>query len=153
MTHKALYLRHSALGSCPDAVAETVDRATVRNKTLKKRKESLRKQNGQGRKSLLLYSPSYPGRLYRGKRPQNNSAKGAERRITMTVYEFAKKCMNDEEFNAGGIVSNERKYLDAVGFSYMVKGGAVQIIGDDTAEFYRAMEALRKLNNKYSKAK
>lgn len=48
MTHKALYLRHSAPGSCSDAVVETGDRATVRNKTLKKRKESLRKQNGQG---------------------------------------------------------------------------------------------------------
>ena len=71
----------------------------------------------------------------------------------MTIYEFAKKCMNDEEFNAGGIITNERKYLDAVGFSYTVKGGAVQIIGDDAEEFYRAMEVLRKLNNRYSKAK
>ena len=31
----------------------------------------------------------------------------------MTVYDFAKKCMADPEFNRGGIVKNERKYLDA----------------------------------------
>lgn len=70
----------------------------------------------------------------------------------MTVYEFAKRCMNDEEFNTGGIVTNERTYLDAVGFSYTVKGGSVHSISDDAEEFYRAMEVLRKLNNKYSKA-
>ena len=53
----------------------------------------------------------------------------------MTVYEFAKKCMDDSEINAGGIVTNERKYLDAVGFTYTVKGGSVQCIGDDAEEF------------------
>ena len=43
----------------------------------------------------------------------------------MTVYDFAKKCMADPEFNRGGIVKNERKYLDAVGFQYMVEDGQV----------------------------
>lgn len=68
----------------------------------------------------------------------------------MTVYEFAKKCMADKEFNAGGIVTNERKYLDAVGFEYTVLGGQVSEEGDDLAEFYKAMITLKKLNDKYN---
>ena len=69
----------------------------------------------------------------------------------MTIYEFAKKCMNDEEFNAGGIVTNERRYLDAVGFSYTVSNGAVQSVDTDATEFYTAMATLKRLNDKYEK--
>ena len=69
----------------------------------------------------------------------------------MTVYEFAKKCMADEEFNKGGIVKNERKYLDAVGFQYTVKGGEIVDSGEDLKEFYEAMHTLLFLQDKYSK--
>lgn len=67
----------------------------------------------------------------------------------MTVYEFAKKCMNDEEFNRGGIVKNERKYLDAVGFEYTVKDGVLASQGEDLSMFYDAMMTLLVLNDKY----
>lgn len=69
----------------------------------------------------------------------------------MTVYEFAKKCMNDEEFNRGGIVKNERKYLDAVGFEYTVKDGVIESFGDDLKEFYDAMSTIMCLNQKYTR--
>lgn len=69
----------------------------------------------------------------------------------MTVYEFAKKCMNDEEFNRGGVVWNERKYLDAVGFEYTVKDGCISCVGEDATEFYRAMGILKDLQEKYTK--
>ena len=68
----------------------------------------------------------------------------------MTVYDFAKKCMADPEFNRGGIVKNERKYLDAVGFQYMVEDGQVINGGTDMHEFYDAMMTLLRLNNKYA---
>ena len=67
----------------------------------------------------------------------------------MTVYEFANKCMADKEFNNGGIVTNEREYLDAVGFEYTVSRGCVSASGPDLAKFYEAMETLRDLNIKY----
>lgn len=70
----------------------------------------------------------------------------------MDVYAFARYCMKDSEFNAGGIVSNERRWLDYVGFDYAVKDGQVCSTGDDLAEFYKAMEILRTLQKKYSKA-
>ncbi len=69
----------------------------------------------------------------------------------MTVYDFAKKCMADPEFNRGGIVKNERKYLDAVGFQYMVEDGQVINGGTDMHDFYDAMMTLLRLNNKYAK--
>lgn len=69
----------------------------------------------------------------------------------MTVYDFAKKCMADPEFNRGGIVKNERKYLDAVGFQYMVEDGQVINGGTDVHDFYDAMMTLLRLNNKYAK--
>ncbi len=69
----------------------------------------------------------------------------------MTVYEYAKHLMKDEEFNAGGIPKNERRYLDAVGFDYTVKGGQLNEAGDDLAEFYKAMSILARLNYKYGK--
>jgi len=67
----------------------------------------------------------------------------------MTVYDFAKKCMDDEEFNRGGIIKNERKYLDDIGFEYSVKFGCVYSHGEDLAAFYSAMQTLLDLNNKY----
>lgn len=69
----------------------------------------------------------------------------------MTVYEFAKKCMKDIEFNNGGIIPNERKYLDAVGFEYTVKDGCVANSGEDLAKFYDAMCTLCELNKKYNR--
>ena len=69
----------------------------------------------------------------------------------MTVYEFAKKCMNDPEYNRGGIVKNERKYLDAVGFRYTVEDGCVVDSGEDLHKFYEAMQVLCALNEKYAK--
>ena len=69
----------------------------------------------------------------------------------MTVYEFAKKCMNDEEFNRGGIIKNERKYLDAVGFEYTVKDGGIESLGEDLGKFYDAMTTLLTLNDKYTR--
>ena len=67
----------------------------------------------------------------------------------MTVYEFAKKCMKDAEFNRGGIVANERKYLDAIGFDYKVKNGVICESGEDLKNFYVAMHILLDLNWKY----
>ena len=67
----------------------------------------------------------------------------------MTVFEFAKKCMNDKEFCAGGIVKNEKKQLDAVGFSYMVERGEIAQYGDDAEKFYSALVTLVKLQKKY----
>lgn len=69
----------------------------------------------------------------------------------MTVYEFARKLMKDSEFNRGGIIPNERKYLDAVGFSYTVEDGNVCESGEDLRRFYEAMYALCVLQKKYSK--
>lgn len=69
----------------------------------------------------------------------------------MTVYDFAKKCMADEEFNRGGIIKNERKYLDAIGFEYTVKDGCISDSGEDLSRFYSAMETLLNLNRKYQK--
>lgn len=69
----------------------------------------------------------------------------------MTVYEFAKVCMNDDEFNRGGIVKNEREYLDKVGFDYKVSRGVICELGDDLKNFYNAMQILLELQNKYKK--
>lgn len=69
----------------------------------------------------------------------------------MTVYDFAKKCMADEEFNRGGILKNERKYLDDIGFEYTVKDGCIYSSGEDLSAFYHAMEVLCSLNKKYKK--
>ena len=68
----------------------------------------------------------------------------------MTVFEFAKKLMKNEEFLAGGIAKNERKMLDAVGFEYTMKNGTIHHVGDDATEFYNAMATLVKLQKKYS---
>ena len=70
-----------------------------------------------------------------------------------TVYDFAKKLMSDDEFNRGGIMKNERKYMDSIGFEYIVKDGQVDTYGDDLRDFFNAMCVLCKLNNKYEKGK
>ena len=69
----------------------------------------------------------------------------------MTVYDFAKKCMADEEFNRGGIPKNERKYLDDIGFEYTVKDGCVYSYGDDLSKFFDAMQTLCDLQRKYNR--
>lgn len=67
----------------------------------------------------------------------------------MTVYDFAKALMRDDEFNRGGIMKNERRYLDDIGFEYVVKDGQVHEYGDDLRDFYEAMSKLCNLNIKY----
>lgn len=69
----------------------------------------------------------------------------------MTVFEFARKCMKDDEFLRGGIVKNERKLIDSVGFDYTVKDGMINESGEDLAAFYEAMYTLLRLNDKYKK--
>ena len=69
----------------------------------------------------------------------------------MTVYEYAQKLMEDQEFNAGGIPEDERKCLDAVGFKYVVEHGEVAEFGKDAEEFYAAMNTLVRLQKKYKK--
>lgn len=69
-----------------------------------------------------------------------------------TVYSFAKHCMNDPEFNHfGGLPTNERRFLDAIGFDYTVKDGDIQEEGEDLKVFYRAMATIRRLHYKYKK--
>ena len=69
----------------------------------------------------------------------------------MNVYEFVEKLLHDEEFNGGGIVKNEREYLDLIGFEYTVKDGIIAGEGEDLKAFYEAMETIRQLNLKYKK--
>lgn len=69
----------------------------------------------------------------------------------MTVYDFAKKLMADEEFNRGGIMKNERRYIDAIGFEYTVKDGVINEYGTDLRDFFSAMCMLCNLNQKYTK--
>lgn len=67
-----------------------------------------------------------------------------------TVYSFAKRLMADDEFNCGGIIENEQRYLDAIGFPYHLdEDGCVQTDGD-TNTFYEAMITIWKLHQKYS---
>lgn len=68
-----------------------------------------------------------------------------------TVYSFVRHCLNDREFNAGGIPTNERRYLDAIGFSYTVNDGIVSESGEDLKAFYEAMATIKRLNDKYKK--
>ena len=68
----------------------------------------------------------------------------------ITVYDFARKLMKDEEFNCGGIMKNERKYIDAIGFDYSVSGGELHC-GDDLGKFFDAMCTLCMLQKKYNR--
>lgn len=69
----------------------------------------------------------------------------------MTVIQFFNKCLKDPETRAGGIMENERKYLDAVGFKYTVEDGRVVEYGEDLDEFYKILYSLLRLEKKYSK--
>ena len=67
-----------------------------------------------------------------------------------TVYSFAKRLMADDEFNRGGIIENEQRYLDAIGFDYEKDAnGTICASGADLAEFYQTMEVIRCLHKKY----
>jgi len=68
-----------------------------------------------------------------------------------TVYSFVRHCLNDREFNAGGIPTKEKHYLDAIGFNYTVKDGNVEEAGEDLTAFYEAMTTIKRLNDKYKK--
>lgn len=67
-----------------------------------------------------------------------------------TVYSFAKKLMSNEEFNRGGIIENEKKYLDSIGFEYTEADHGYET-GEDLHRFYAAMMTLWELNKKYSR--
>lgn len=69
----------------------------------------------------------------------------------MTVIQFANKCLKDKEFTRGGIVKNERRCLDEIGFSYKVDGGVIVESGEDLTKFYEAVNTLLMLNKKYLK--
>ena len=73
----------------------------------------------------------------------------ASKQKELTVYDFAKHCMRDAEFNKGGVPKNERKYLDAIGFEYSVKDGCLYGCGEDLGKFFEAMTTLQTLNEKY----
>lgn len=60
-----------------------------------------------------------------------------------TVYSFAKRLMDDKEFNRGGLIENEEKYLDSIGFNMNE--------AEDLDKFYEAMVTLCRLQKKYSK--
>lgn len=68
-----------------------------------------------------------------------------------SIYSFAKYCMQDEEFNKGGIPQKERYYFDQLGMKYAVdKDGCVIAESKDISDFYVAMATLYRLNKKYS---
>lgn len=69
----------------------------------------------------------------------------------MTVLQFFNKCLKDPETLAGGIMKNERKYLDAVGFKYTVEDGQIVEYGEDLHEFYEIFYSLLRLEKKYGK--
>ena len=69
----------------------------------------------------------------------------------MTVIEFANKCLKDKEVLSGGVIKNERRYLDDIGFSYTVAYGQVDSAGEDLAAFYDAIFTIIRLDKKYHK--
>lgn len=69
----------------------------------------------------------------------------------MTVIQFANKCMKDADFLKGGVMKNERKYLDDIGFKYTVEDGCITESGDDLHEFYNAVYTLLRLNERYER--
>ena len=67
-----------------------------------------------------------------------------------TIYGFARHCMNDLEFNCGGIPTKEKEYINALGLgTYQTNGELVAL--EDLSKFYEAMCTLRDLHIKYSK--
>lgn len=69
----------------------------------------------------------------------------------MTVVQFFNKCLKDPEARAGGIIKNERKYLDDIGFKYTVEDGQIVEYGEDLHEFWEIFYSLLRLEKKYSK--
>ena len=65
-----------------------------------------------------------------------------------TIYGFAKHCMNDLEFNCGGIPSKEKTYAAGLGMAMYRPDGYV-IGSEDLNKFYDAMNILRDLHIKY----
>lgn len=68
-----------------------------------------------------------------------------------TVYSFAKRLMDDENFNCGGIIENEKRYLDSIGFEYTETTDGCWEDGEDLHEFYKAMITIWRLQKKYSR--
>ena len=69
----------------------------------------------------------------------------------MTVYEFAEILLKDKEVNCGGIIRNEKEYVDAVGFPYEEEDGEIVENGEDLTKFYEAIYTLIGLQKKYTK--
>ena len=65
-----------------------------------------------------------------------------------TIYGFARHCMNDLEFNCGGIPTKEESYIKALGLGSVLPNGEV-ISTEDLGKFYDAMIILRDLHTKY----
>lgn len=53
---------------------------------------------------------------------------------TNTVYAFAKHCMEDDEFNRGGLPAKEAYYLKKLGWNRE---------SDELAEFYKALTTIQ----------
>ena len=68
-----------------------------------------------------------------------------------TVYSFVRHCLNDHEFNVGGIPTKEKHYLDAIGFEYRMKDGEICWVSQDVSAFYDAMYTIKELCDKYKK--
>lgn len=61
-----------------------------------------------------------------------------------TVYNFARHCLSDKEWNMGGIPTKENYYLKKLEWN---------IDSDELEEFYNALRIIWKLDNKYNKGK
>lgn len=68
-----------------------------------------------------------------------------------TVYGFAKHCMQDDEFQRGGIPTGETDWLKSIGMEFTVHEDGVIEIGEDASRFYTAMATLYELDRKYSR--
>ena len=70
----------------------------------------------------------------------------------MTIYDFARACMRDAEFNKGGIVKNEKKYLDGLGIQYHLdEWGNLYSDDENLDKFYNAMYTLLYLKLEFDK--
>ena len=65
-----------------------------------------------------------------------------------TIYGFARHCMNDLEFNCGGIPTKEEAYIKALELGKVLPNGEV-LSTEDLGKFYDAMITLRNLHIKY----
>lgn len=67
-----------------------------------------------------------------------------------TIYDFARHCMKDKEFNRGGLPSREYEFFDALGLYYCIgEHGEIKSVSSDIEKFYEAMTTLYELNKKY----